>query len=441
MCFEVEFNFDVLLVYTKVRSSGCLHRSTFLDGSRFEQAVDLHRIKVTHGVHLRDGLIALQGIDLVGAKVGGSVDLDHSTIISKAGNAINATSAKVGRTMFFRNVKVVGNVNFLRVSVGGNLNFTGSEFSEDINLQSSRIADNLVWKDAFGSIRKFDLTNASIKALDDNETSWSSVRETRLGGFSYQQLSNPVSVAHRQFWLENAIAPPIKRIERGLSLLCDDPENFDPRPYTQLAKVLREDGLDGMAAQILEAREDCQRDAEYLRAKARLRYGSGGDWVLATAALKFWSKCAFKRLFGYGHAPARVLVWIGAIWALGFILYGTAYQYGEMAPNSDVLLSSDDWMRRVKEYAACLADCVMPLRAWEATPAYQDYETFHPMLYALDLFVPLDALGQENAWAPSKDRGWWGTIGYYARMPIQMSGWIITAMSAAVVTGLVGRKE
>lgn len=63
------------------------------------------------------------------------------------------------------------------------------------------------------------------------------------------------------------------------------------------------------------------------------------------------------------------------------------------------------------------------------------------MLYALDLFVPLDALGQENAWAPSKDRGWWGTIGYYARMPIQMSGWIITAKSAAVVTGLVGRKE
>lgn len=119
----------------------------FLDGSRFEKAVDLHRIKVTHGVHLRDGLIALQGIDLVGAKVGGSVDLDHSTIISKAGNAINATSAKVGRTMFFRNVKVVGNVSFLRVSVGGNLNFTGSEFSGDINLQSSRIADNLVWKE------------------------------------------------------------------------------------------------------------------------------------------------------------------------------------------------------------------------------------------------------------------------------------------------------
>ena len=84
---------------------------------------------------------------------------------------------------------------------------------------------------------------------------------------------------------------------------------------------------------------------------------------------------------------------------------------------------------------------VMPLRAWEGTPSYQDYETFGAGLYALDLFVPLDALGQETAWAPSKDRGGWGWSGYWLRWMVQMMGWIITGVGAAVLTGLVGRKE
>jgi hypothetical protein len=310
-----------------------------------------------------------------------------------------------------------------------------------LTMKACRIQNALVWRDIQSGVQEFDLTSAQVGTLDDDRESWDKVDKVGLGGFRYGQLPNPMSVPLRLAWLQKSDNPLVERVERGLSLLSDDPDSFDPRPFTQLAKVLREDGLDGMAAQILEAREDCQRDAEYSRIKARLRYGPDGDRALIKAGLTYWAKCAFKRLFGYGHAPARVLIWIGAIWAFGFVLYGTAYQYGEMAPNSDVLLSSADWMSGVKAYAACATDCVMPLRAWEATPAYQDYETFHPILYALDLFVPLVALGQENAWAPSKDRGWWGTIGYYARMPIQMSGWIITAMSAAVVTGLVGRKE
>ena len=84
----------------------------------------------------------------------------------------------------------------------------------------------------------------------------------------------------------------------------------------------------------------------------------------------------------------------------------------------------------------------MPLHGWLATaPAAQDYESFNAGLYALDLFVPLDALGQETTWAPSRDRGWLGWLGYTMRMPIQLAGWLITAVGAAVLTGLVGRRD
>ena len=135
-----------------------------------------------------------------------------------------------------------------------------------------------------------------------------------------------------------------------------------------------------------------------------------------------------------------------------------------MAPNSAVVLTSAEWLEAVA--GACAAvdwkmegwnalapvvdsaryigdgTCQQPLHRWlDSAGAAPDYETFNARLYALDLFVPIDALGQENSWAPSKDRGWWGWFGYAMRMPIQMAGWIITAVGAAVVTGLIGRKK
>lgn len=88
-----------------------------------------------------------------------------------------------------------------------------------------------------------------------------------------------------------------------------------------------------------------------------------------------------------------------------------------MAPNSAVVLTSAEWLEAVA--GACAAvdwkmegwnalapvvdsaryigdgTCQQPLHRWLDSPgAAPDYETFNARLYALDLFVPLDALGQ-----------------------------------------------
>lgn len=83
----------------------------------------------------------------------------------------------------------------------------------------------------------------------------------------------------------------------------------------------------------------------------------------------------------------------------------------------------------------------MPLGLWEASASYQDYETFSAFGYGFDLFIPLDALGQEAAWAPSYGRGAWGAVGYWLRWGIQVAGWLITFVSAAMLTGLVGKRD
>ena len=41
----------------------------------------------------------------------------------------------------------------------------------------------------------------------------------------------------------------------------------------------------------------------------------------------------------------------------------------------------------------------------------------------------------------SASRGWWGELGHRLRWLVQMDGWVITAIGAAVVTGLIGRRD
>ncbi|MBT6864286.1 MAG: hypothetical protein HOA10_02890, partial [Planktomarina temperata] len=83
----------------------------------------------------------------------------------------------------------------------------------------------------------------------------------------------------------------------------------------------------------------------------------------------------------------------------------------------------------------------LQLDAWAQTTSGRDYTSFSAFLYALDLFIPLDALGQEKNWAPSAERGWWVDLGNRLRWLVQMAGWVITAIGAAVVTGLIGRRD
>ena len=187
-------------------------------------------------------------------------------------------------------------------------------------------------------------------------------------------------------------------------------------------------------------------------------------WTREFAEIAYGLSSLFRWVFGYGHLPALVLWFVGGLWLFSVLLYSGVFLSGQMAPNSAVVLTSAEWLEAVA--GACAAvdwkmegwnalapvvdsaryigdgTCQQPLHRWlDSAGAAPDYETFNARLYALDLFVPLDALGQENSWAPSKDRGWWGWFGYAMRMPIQMAGWIITAVGTAVVTGLIGRKE
>ena len=72
------------------------------------------------------------------------------------------------------------------------------------------------------------------------------------------------------------------------------------------------------------------------------------------------------------------------------------YIRGQFAATSPVVLTSKEWLDRFPS-AALPADSPgwkAQLEDWTKTTPGRDYETFRAWLYALDVFIPLDALGQ-----------------------------------------------
>ncbi|MFV1593971.1 hypothetical protein VWZ88_15560 [Phaeobacter sp. JH20_36] len=54
--------------------------------------------------------------------------------------------------------------------------------------------------------------------------------------------------------------------------------------------------------------------------------------------------------------------------------------------------------------------------------------------------VPIIDFGQTEAWAPSTTRGPAGVILWWARWAFTLAGWIVTALGAAALTGIIRRE-
>jgi hypothetical protein len=155
---------------------------------------------------------------------------------------------------------------------------------------------------------------------------------------------------------------------------------------------------------------------------------------------------------GYGQDAARSLWWLAGLFALAAFLAQMAWDKGAFAPNSDVILTSPGWAETVAN------DCVPtatpgctenPAAQWsdKATASAQgnvlgvDWDSFNALAYAADLVVPFLDLGQTAAWAPSKDRGVWGWVLWWARWVLATLGWVVTGLGVAAVTGVMQRNQ
>ncbi|MEU7873617.1 hypothetical protein [Dactylosporangium sp. NPDC049140] len=135
---------------------------------------------------------------------------------------------------------------------------------------------------------------------------------------------------------------------------------FAPGPYDQLAAALRHDGREQEARQVLRVRERLRH-----RAMGRL----GAVWGAVQDAT-----------IGFGYRPARALLWLVAVFGAGSAWFA--------------------W-----------SGPLPPVKPGESP-------TWDPLLYTLDLLVPLVDLGHEHAWNPAgPDKA--------AAVLIMAAGWIL----------------
>lgn len=289
--------------------------------------------------------------------------------------------------------------------------------------QDMRIGLGFFWKNVSIPYGVMDLYSAHVGVLVDDYVSWPDENRLRLNGFQYHGLANsPKDPAGRKKWLE---AGSYWKSE------------FFPQPYTQLAKALRELGHDADARIVLEERE------RLLKIEARNAIQKGKDSASPNGFPAILNKvrCAFhyvfadkllEKLIGYGHRPFRSLIALVLLAVIAMVPAKYAYEAGDFAPNSAVIQTSLGWRLALPSSN--------PAKVWSGKDqAGQDWETFSPIAYGIDVVVPIINFGQTDAWAPSTTRGRWGKTLWWLEWLLSTAGWIVTALGAAAITGLIRR--
>jgi hypothetical protein len=224
-----------------------------------------------------------------------------------------------------------------------------------------------------------------------------------LIGATYENLIGPLDLPFRKRWLKNG---------------ANVTGQFHPQPYQQLAKFYRETGHRREAREILIEKEKEQRKA----AKSGI-------------LVRLWDAVAYA-VAGYGYKPWLSLWWLGGMVAVVMGMALATWNAGDFAPNSAVILTSQDW----KTIADGSSE--NPAAEWTDTHAPgKDYETFYSFAYALDVVVPVLDLGQTDAWAPSPARGGWGYWMFYLQKMFIVAGWVVTAIAAAAISGMIRRDD
>ncbi|MFH9573746.1 oxidoreductase [Streptomyces sp. NPDC017230] len=144
---------------------------------------------------------------------------------------------------------------------------------------------------------------------------------------------------------------------------------YNPQPYEQLASWYRKAGHDDDARRVLLARQ---------RHRRRTLHPAAGAWGHLLDAT-----------VGYGYRP-----WLAGVWLLALALLGTL-SFGTHSPT--------------------------PVKQGEGAP-------FQPLVYTLDLLIPIGGLGQRTAWYWSDDSRQW--LAYL----LIAFGWVLTTAVIAGVT-------
>lgn len=395
------------------------------------RALTLQGANIGHGLFLSSVKISGEA-NLASLTNGGQLDCSGAEFKNEGGRALNLQGATISHDLFLRAAKIFGEADLNSLTIGGQLECSGAEFQNKrkwaLNLQSADIGQGFIFRDQTTVQGLVDLAAASCGELVDDLDCWPDPTQGHknliLDGFTYRRIIGPTDARTRLKWLA-----------RG------DHWNgeFFPQPYKQLAKVLDDMGHEADAKMVrISLAQKLARNSR----KERIWF-AGTELAFLKALLPLpiiwvWHM-ALHFLTDFGYRPMKSFYWLVLLWGLATIPAHFAWEEGSFAPNSAVALQSDSWAKYDADDN--LSPHPNPAKDWSLTSTIgRDWESFNRYAYAADLVVPIIDLGQTEAWAPSTTRGPWGWHLWWARWVFTLAGWIVTALGAAALTGVIRRE-
>lgn len=393
---------------------------------------------LAQGIHVKGGCylreITCSGtIDLTSATIEGQLDFSDTKILSNSEFSLNAQRLVAKEDVMLEGIFVQSTVRLIGAEIHGDIYCTDARFFSENSIalfaQSIRCHGALMWENVTTKGGRIDLTNSKVGTLADSPSDWPT--DIDLDHFVYDQIiSATTDPKSRLPWLESG----------------DTINNtFTPQPYSHFANVL--EGM-GRSADAREIRY--HRDRKIAMVNFETREGIS-RWVMGA-----WNILRHG-VVGYGHKPLWPFGWMIVLIALTAWPATLAWNAGDMAPNSDVVLTSDAWAKieaheampgnvwaanSLPQSNAVIGtfDATQDISDWHTKAPGRDWESFNAIAFGIDVVIPIVNFGQTDAWAPSTTRGYWGKFMFYLRWIMMALGWTVTALAAAAITGIMQRK-
>ncbi|MFG2091366.1 MULTISPECIES: hypothetical protein [unclassified Spirillospora] len=352
-------------------------------------------------------------VSLVGARVGNDLTLTGATLDAGRGArrdgeriALVADNITVGGTFDCERLRARGEVRAVVGRIAGRLRLTDARLEKPggrtcLRLSRAEIAADLFCTGlhATGKVRlsgtrvgaQVDLTGARLAGPGGIALDAPTLQAGELILRPSEPVQGEVVLSHARVgvlrddprtWAQSvsldgftyeSLEPRLPARER-LRWLALAPDGHQPQPYERLAAHYTALGQPAEARRVLLAKE-------------RLAHRAG------TPAGRVWGLLQ-EATVAYGYQPWRAVLWLALLVTAGGLVYG--------------------------------AHPPQPLKADEAPH-------FNPVVYTLDLLLPLVDLGQQRAFDPAGGHQWFS----YA---LVAAGWILVTVIAAAVARVLSRR-
>ena len=334
------------------------------------------------------------------ASIDGTLDFSAARVESADPPAISAVESIIGGdAIFHQGFSTNGSIDLRFARISHTLSFNHARFfgtqENGLNAERVIVQEAIYWfAITLTPHTVLDLDDARTNDLCDDQASWPAPGNLLLNGFEYNSFSadSPSGADSRLKWLAR------------------QPTGYRLQPYAQLAKVFSDQGENEYAISV----EIAQRVAQ--------RHEGGLGWAA-------WaSNAILQATIGYGFVPLRALWWIAGFVAFGTCLFRWGYVHRVIAPTEEGPYDSF-------------------IRSGNTPPHYPRFNAF---VYSLENFLPIVNLHHGNYWRPNPSHGALGHIHtrgesrsytgnllhWYLWVHI-LSGWILTPLLAAGLSGLI----